>query len=215
MDLSPGVRRVVFGLIVCGLVGLGAYLLGPGMHRSGQTGQHPRQTAASSPASGPGASSASRPAVTPSSTESPVAGQADIYQWLPFTQAGLNSAAAVVVSFGDAYGTFSYTQSANSYVAPMQSVTSGQLAGQIKAAYSVPGVVAARVAGKQVSVGSATIESIRAFGPSSLTFVVQVSQQLTQTTGHSQLSTVYAVTVTGNGTSWQVSAIELASVGNS
>jgi hypothetical protein len=64
-------------------------------------------------------------------------------------------------------------------------------------------------------VGTATIGSIRAFGPSSLTFLVQVSQQLTGTTGRSQQSTVYAVTVTGSGTSWQVTDVELASAGNS
>jgi hypothetical protein len=149
------------------------------------------------------------------STYAPAHGQPDIYQWLPFTPAGLAAAASVVVKFGDLYGSYSYTQNAAAYVAPIVAITSAQLVSQIEAAYSVPGVAAARVAGEQVAVGTATIGSIRAFGPSSLTFLVQVSQQLTGTTGRSQQSTVYAVTVTGSGTSWQVTDVELASAGNS
>jgi hypothetical protein len=120
-----------------------------------------------------------------------------------------------VVRFGDAYGTFSYTQGASAYGAAMQPYTAPQLLAQIEAAYAAPGVAAARAGGKQVSAGSAVIESIRGFGPTSLTFVVQVTQLLTELSGRSQTSASYAVTVTGNGTSWQVSDIELASAGNS
>ncbi len=117
--------------------------------------------------------------------------------------------------FGDAYGTFSYTQSATSYVSQLLPLTSLQLADQIKAAYSLPGVAQARSSARQVSAGSAAIQSIRAFGPSSITFLLQVTEQLTATSGRSQQISDYAVTVTGSGSSWQVSDIELASVGNS
>ena len=120
-----------------------------------------------------------------------------------------------MVRFGDAYGTYSYTENTAGYLRPMQSLISPALAGQIGAAFSAPGVAAVRTSSKQVSSGTAAIESIRAFGPDSLTFVVQVTEQLTDDTGHSQPSTAYAVTVTGNGTSWQVSAIQLATAGNS
>jgi hypothetical protein len=214
MDTSSGTRRLVFGLIVCALVALGAYLLGSTAHGAGRSaGRQPGPTVSPEPhSSAPDAGSAGPSGAGPAVS---AAAGPDIYQWLPFTQAGLAAAAAVVVRFGNAYGTFSYTQSAAEYVAPMQAITSGQLVGQIKAAYSTAGVVAARVGGKQVSAGTATIESIRAFGPSSLTFVVQVSQRMTDSTGGSQVSTGYAVTVTGNGTSWLVSDIELASAGNS
>jgi hypothetical protein len=122
---------------------------------------------------------------------------------------------STVVMFGAAYGSYSYTQDAAAYSAPLVPITSQQLVSQIEAAYSAPGVAAARVSGKQVASASATIGSIRAFGPNSLTFLVQVAQQLTDTTSRSQQSTVYAVTVTGSGTSWQVTDVELASAGNS
>jgi hypothetical protein len=203
MDISPTYRRLIFGLIVAVLVALGAYLLGPVAHGAGRSGT-PREPAALAPTSAP----VTRP------TAAPPTGQPDIYQWLPFTPGGLAAAASVVIRFGNAYGSFTYTQDAAAYVAPLVPIASAQLVGQIEAAYASPGVAAARASGKQVAVGTATIGSIRAFGPSSLTFLVQVTQQLTETTGRSHNTSVYAVTVTGTGTTWQVTDVELASAGN-
>jgi hypothetical protein len=202
MDASPAARRVAFAVIVCVLAALGAYVLGPLSHRSG--------TSAGKPA-----------AVSPSRTSAPArpsvraSGSASIYQWLPFTPAGLAAAASTAVRFGNAYGTYSYTEDGAAYAAPLQSVASAQLVGQIEAAYEAPGVAATRQSEKQVSVGTTTIGSLRAFGPGSLTFVVLVAQQLTSASGSSQQATDYAVTVTGSGASWQVSDVELASAGNS
>ena len=59
------------------------------------------------------------------------------------------------------------------------------------------------------------ISSLRAFGPSSMTFIVTAAQRLATASGVSSGSTQYAVTVTGSGSSWQVSDIELESAGNS
>jgi hypothetical protein len=210
VDASPAQRRIVFALIVFALVALGAYLLRPAVQVADRSASRP----------GAGTPATARPADPEPGSQSPVStpapsGQPDIYQWLPFSQQSLTVAAATVVRFGDAYGTFSYTQSAAAYVRPMQSLVSPSLAGQIAAAYSAPGVSAARNSGKQVSSGVATIESIRAFGPDSLTFIVQISTRLTEVTGRSQHATAYAVTLTGSGPTWQASAIELASTGNS
>jgi hypothetical protein len=144
-----------------------------------------------------------------------VSGQPDIYQWLPFTQAGLAAAAATARRFGDAYGTYSYTESASAYGASMQPFASASLVQQIEGAYAAPGVASARAGSKQVTAGEATIDAIDAFGPTSLTFDVQIAQQVTATTGASQQSARYAVTVTADGTSWQVTSVELATVGNS
>ena len=210
MDASPAQRRLVFALVVFVLVALGAYLLRPAAHGTSQSADRPGRgsSATASP-------SAAEPGGQPPSSGPAQARQADIYQWLPFTQPGLTAAAATGVRFGDAYGTFSYTENAAAYVRPMQSLVSPSLAGQIAAAYSAPGVATARTSGKQVSTGVATIESIRAFGPDSLTFVVQITERLADVTGRSKDSSAYAVTLTGSGTSWQVSSIELATTGNS
>jgi hypothetical protein len=205
MDNSPAWRRIAFAAIVVVLVALGAYLLGPVAHRS-----HP-------PARSPAAASTPRPSASPvpAATASPAAGQPDIYQWLPFTQAGLAAAASAATRFGDVYGTYSYTQSAATYGATMQPLASASLVRQIEDAYSAPGVASVRAGGKQVATGAATITAISAFGPTSLTFDVQVAQRITSTTGTSRLSTDYSVTLTGDGTTWQVTSVELASVGNS
>jgi hypothetical protein len=202
MEFSPAARRLIFGLIVCALAGLGAYLIGPAAHGASSS----TRQGGSTPKSAPAGRSATANATAP--------GRSDIYQWLPFTPAGLNAAASVVVKFGDAYGSYTYTQNATAYVAPIVPITAPQLVSQLEAAYSVPGVAATRLSTQQVAVGTATIGSIRAFGPTSITFLVQLSQQLTDTTGRRQQSTVYAVTVTGSGTSWQVTDIELATAGN-
>jgi hypothetical protein len=211
MDSNPLQRRLTFALIVVVLAGLGAYLLGSVARGSSRPPAPKASTAAPAPAApAPAAPSPAAAALGSTSGSTP-----DIYQWLPFTQAGLAAAADLAVRFGDGYGTFSYTQSAGAYLARLAPLTSAQLASQIKAAYSVPGVVTARSTARQVSAGTAVIESIRAFGPSSITFVVQITENLTAVSGRSQLVTSYAITETGSGSNWQVTDIELASAGNS
>ena len=78
-----------------------------------------------------------------------------------------------------------------------------------------PGVAKVRTDQKQVSTGTAVINSLRAFGPSSLTFIATGTQHLATAKGTSSGSAQYAITVTGSGTSWQVNDIELSSVGQS
>ncbi len=207
MELSTFQRFVAFAAVVIVLAGLGVYLFlpsgsgnaAPGAGRSTPPGQ-PSSPVPSSP-SGP---SGSAPPGQPTS----------IYQWLPFTAAGLASAANVAVEFGTDYATFSYSQNTAAYLAPMQPLITSQLDQLLGRAYSAPGLAAARTSQKQVSTGSAVISSLRAFGPSSLTFVMVITERITDSKGSSQRATDYAVTLTGSGTSWQVSDIELASAGN-
>ena len=208
---SPVWRRVAFAVIVCVLVALGAYLVGPVAH--------PDRQRAKQPGHQPGAAGTPHPAAAPSSSAAGTAlsqsGQPDIYQWLPFTQSGLAAAAGTVTRFGDAYGTYSYSESASAYGASLKAFTSASLVNQIEAAYAAPGVASARASAKQVAAGTATIDSISAFGPTSLTFYLQVTQRITATSGASRQSTRYSVTVTGGDASWQVTSVELATVGNS
>jgi hypothetical protein len=65
-----------------------------------------------------------------------------------------------------------------------------------------------------VSTATAEILALRAFGPSSLTFVVAILQRIVTSKGTSRQSADYAITLTGTGSAWQVSDIELASAGN-
>ena len=134
---------------------------------------------------------------------------------MPFTQQGLAAAAAVTEKFVVDYNTYSYTESADDYIGRMNGLITTQLASTLRGLYSTPGVVKVRTGQKQVSTGIAVINSLRSFGPSSLTFVVTGTQHLTTSKGTSSGSSQYAVTLTGSGTSWQVNDIELSSVGQS
>ena len=73
---------------------------------------------------------------------------------------------------------------------------------------------------KQTATGSGVITALRAFGASSLTFLVTLSQktystsQSGTTTAHTA-SADYAITIARSGSGWQVNDIQLGSAGNS
>lgn len=213
MELRPGQQKALFAAIVIVLAALGISLFLP--HRPGGSGTadhgHASQHVTAYPV--PPASG-----VPPSAPPSPAAPQAsapvNIYQWLPFTQQDLAMAASVTTRFGADYETFSYTESPARYVAAMGGLITGELAQTLRNAYTTPGVAKLRAQQEQVSSGTAVIDSLRTFGPSSITFAVTAAQKLTTTRGASTSRTQYAVTVTRIGGSWQVSDIELASAGN-
>ncbi len=212
MDLSPGRQKAAFVLIVIVLAALGYYLVLPALTRS-----HDRNYAAATQGSTTGASARSAAASAPPAaiTASPVAADGvNIYAWLPFSQQDLAAAAAVATRFGVQYNTFTYAESAAAYVARMSGLITGELAATLRTAYATPGVAALRTGQKQVSTGTAVIDSLRAFGPSSMTFIITAGQRLVSAQGTTTGSTQYAVTVTGSGMSWQVSDIELESAGN-
>jgi hypothetical protein len=211
MDLTPGRQRLVFVVIVIALVGLTSYLI-----ESRHSGAAPSPSASTpSPArtQGSGVPPSSVPAVTPV----PTASGAEIYQWLPFTAADLSAAAQTTLTFAKDYSTWSYTESVTDYAAKLSPlVTTPELA-TLKSGYSTAGVAGPRVADKQVSTGSGTIDSIRSFGAGhvSITFLVTVNQQVTST----QPATTappqqYAVTVVSSGGTWQVNDLELSQLGN-
>jgi hypothetical protein len=211
VELSPRQRTAVFIGVVIALAALGYYLVVPAVTHS-----HGSAHAAATPASTPSAAAteqtqAAAPTIQASAA---AAGGPDIYAWLPFTQQNLAVAAAVAVRFSVDYNTFTYTESAADYVSAMGSLVTSQLAGTMRDVYQTPGVAKLRTSQKQVSTGTAVISSLRAFGPSSMTFIVTAGQRLATSHGTSTASTQYAVTVTGSGGSWQVSDIELESAGN-
>jgi hypothetical protein len=213
VDLSPGQQKAVFAVVVVVLAALGYWLLLPKVTHSHGQAQPAASPAPAASAPGPPPSPGASP---PAGTASPAtAGGVDIYSWLPFTQQGLAAAAAVTEKFVVAYNTYTYTESADDYVGRMNGLITAQLADTLRGLYSTPGVVKVRTSQKQVSTGTAVIDSLRAFGPSSLTFVVTGTQHLTTSKGASSGSSQYAVTLTGSGTSWQVNDIELSGVGQS
>jgi len=216
VDLSPAQQKAVFVLVVVVLAALGYWLLLPKLTHAASHPQAATSPSASPTPTGPAASGSSGPAqVPPAATVSPTAaGSVNIYSWLPFTEQDLAAAAAVTVRFGVDYNTYTYTESPQAYVAAMNGLITGPMATKLQASYSTPGVAQLRKGQQQVSTGTATIISLRAFGTSSLTFVVTAGQHLVSSGKTSNGSAQYAITVVGSGTSWQVNDIELASAGN-
>jgi hypothetical protein len=204
VDLGPGQRAAVFAVVVAALAALGYLLIAPAMTRS-HAAAKPSVTAT------PTAQASAQPTAT---AVPAAAGGVNIYAWLPFTQQDLADAAAVTVRFVVDYDTYSYTETAADYVGKMSGLITGQLATTLQGGYETPGVATLRTSQKQVSTGTAAISSLRAFGASSMTFVVTARQRLASSHGTTTGTTQYAVTVTGSAGSWLVNDIELASAGN-
>jgi hypothetical protein len=212
MELTPAGRRLAFVVSVVALAGLGAYLLLPGARSAGHAPAQPTPRVAGVPRTPASATEAVSPSVAPVPTGSSAV---DIYRWLPFSQADLSEAAGVTQEFGADYGTFSYTETTADYVGKMRNLITSQLSATLARGYATGGLASQRTQQKQVSAGSAVINSLRAFGASSLTFVVTIKQAMSTKQGTSQINGQYAVTVGVSGANWQVSDIELASAGNS
>jgi hypothetical protein len=208
MDLTPGQRKAVFAGIVLALAALGAFLILPGSGSPHGRAQG-RPAAATQPLNSAPPTPAGLAGATP-----PAGTGVNIYQWLPFSQAGLTAAANVVRQFAADYSSYSYTESPASYAGRMAGLVTQQLAVTLERAYATPGVAQLRVRQKLLYSGTGRITSLRAFGTSSLTFVVAVTQKVTGTRGTSRSTIGYAVTVAGAGTHWQVTDVEPASAGN-
>jgi hypothetical protein len=209
VDLSPGQQKAVFALVVVVLAALGYWLIAPRMsHSNAQAKPTPTPSPTESVPSP--AASTTVPAVTATPTAT---GSLNIYSLVPFTQPGLQAAAAVSQQFLVDYDTYSYTESAQDYVGRMGSLVTAQLATSLRDLYSSAGVAKVRDGQRQTSTGTAQIDALRSFGPSSLTFVVTGNQHLVTAKGTSNGTAQYAITVTGSGTTWQVDNIELSSTG--
>jgi len=216
MEPSSGQQRLLFVVVVLVLAGLGVYLISARTH-NGTAATPPASASTTSPTPPAPRTSTVLPATTPASVPATVpsgSGKADIYQWLPFSQQDLTEAARTTVAFAADYETYSYTETAAAYAGKMASLVTGELAATLKNSYATSGVAAQRTAQKQVSTGSGGIASIRSFGPGSITFVVNIAQQLATTQGTSTKTTQYAVTVVSAAGGWQVNDIELAGAGN-
>jgi hypothetical protein len=216
MELSTGQQRLLFVVVVLALAGLGIFLLGPGFHHNTAaaptpsptpTGAAPTQAASSAPAA--------QPTTTPA-TPATTGGGANIYQWLPFSQQDLTEAAQATLSFAADYDTYSYTETDKAYIGKMASVVTAELAATLKNAYDLPSAASMRSSQKQVATSSGQIVSIRSFGtgPSSIIFVVNITQKVAATSGTTTTTTQYAVTATAGAGGWQINDIELAKAGN-
>jgi hypothetical protein len=217
MELSTGQQRLLFAVVVVLLAGLGIYLVGPATHHRAAAAPSTTPSASSTGTVAATSPTAVQPTTAPVTSPGTTAtGSVDIYQWLPFTEQDLVQASQTTIAFAADYETYSYTETAAAYGQKMASLVTTELDATLVNDYATPGVATPRVAQKQVSASSGGIASIRAFGAGSITFLVNITQQLSGTKATSTTTQQYAVTVVYSPTDgWQVNDIELANAGNS
>jgi hypothetical protein len=147
----------------------------------------------------------------------PVKG-ADIYNWLPFTQQDLATAAGVTLAFTAADETFSYTDTAATYAARLSRLVTADLLQTLESQFAPPGEQQQRVQQHLVSKSSGSIVSIRSFGAApqtSITFVVDITVQTTASAKTTSVANQWAVTAVTAPGGWAVHDIEPAAAGNS
>jgi len=152
------------------------------------------------------------PTTAPATTNG--SGGVDIYQWLPFSQQDLTAASRATVAFAGDWETWSSTEPAPAYAAKMSGLVTSELSATLENDYATPGVAALRSTQKQVSASSGAIASISTFGSGTITFVVNITQQLGTTSGTTHTTKQYTVTVVSGPDGWLVNDIELAGAGN-
>ena len=218
MELTPGRQRLFFVAVVILLAVLGIYLVGPGRSHgaapaasASTTSANPAATVTPSPLGVPSAVAAPAPAAV-----TPVKG-ANIYDWLPFTQQDLSTAAGVTLAFAAAYESFSYTDTAATFGGRLSGLVTSDLLQTLESQFAPPGVQQQRAQQHLVSKSSGSIAQMRSFGSTpqaSITFVVGITVQTTasgQTTSATSSFAITAVTAPGG---WAVHDIEPATAGN-
>jgi hypothetical protein len=229
MELSPGKQRLLFVVVVIGLVALGIFVIrgrndGNAAAPPVTPTPTPTRTAAAATGAAAGASApASSPAASLAGATPPAtAGSVNIYQWLPFTQSDLSAAASTTLAFANVYANTSYTETKTFYAAKLAGLTSSPEAATLVSDFESPEIADTRTADKQVATGTPTIDSINSFGPEapepagppSITFAVTIAQKLVSTSGTVTSSPEYTITTVSTATGWQVQNIQLASLGN-
>jgi hypothetical protein len=224
MELSPGQQRGLFVVLVILLAGVGIYLVGPGRsHGSAPSSSASTPAPGSNSSGSPGGASATpvlagvpSAVIAPTSLPVPtVVKSANIYNWLPFTQQGLDGAANVSLAFAAADETFSYTDTPTSYAQRLSSLVTPALGQTLKAQFEPPGAQAQWAQQHLVSKSAGTIDQIASFGAGteqSITFIVTITVQQNVdpklTTGQWDITAVQAPG------GWQVNDIEPAGSGN-
>jgi hypothetical protein len=222
MELSTGQQRWLFVVLVVLLAGLGIYLLGPGRNHhssggspsSGSSGGTPSASATATPALAGVPSYQAAPTPLPVPTE--IKG-ANIYSWLPFTQADLDAAANVTLAFAKADETFTYRDTPATYEQRLSSLVTPTLGQLLERDFEPPGAKVSWAQKQLVSTSAGTINSISSFGgapQASITFLVTITEETTASGTTSTTALQYDVTAVQVAGGWQVNDIEPAGTGN-
>ena len=162
------------------------------------------------PAAGPSPAASSPPAAP-----TPTAGTPALAAILPFSPARLQAAAVLADRFTASWDSWSWRQSPTAWLARLLPMTASEMRPALAQAAGIPGIVAQRDATRQSATATVTAEQIRDLTPGSVTVAVTVRQVITSISGTARAVASFAVTLTPDGTGWDVSDIEPASAGNS
>jgi hypothetical protein len=167
----------------------------------------PRSPASPAPASQP-ADPATPATLRPAAAAPPLA------SILPFPPARLQAAAALAARFTTAWDTWSWRQSPATWLAILRPMAASSLYPALAQAASTPALLAQRTAARQTAAATASAPQIRDLTPGSVTITITIRQVITATSGTSQSTASYAITLTPGG-GWSVWDIEPATAGNS
>lgn len=134
---------------------------------------------------------------------------------LPVPPARLQAAAALAGRFTTAWDTWSWRQSPAWLAILRPMAASSLLYPALAQAASTPALLAQRTAARQAATATTSALQIRDLTPGSVTITVTIRQVITATSGTSQSTASYAITLTPDGGGWSVWDIEAATAGNS
>jgi hypothetical protein len=133
---------------------------------------------------------------------------------LPVPPGSLAGAASLAARFAASYASYSYAQPAASYLARLRPMVTSTLYNALASAAQAPGLQAQRERSRLAVSAHAEPQSIRDIQPGAVIVVVRVWQQASSSTGTTQSTADYAVTVVTRDSTWSVYDIEPASAGN-
>lgn len=137
----------------------------------------------------------------------------DVYRLLPFGREEFATAATTAQQFVSRYGTYRYDEEPQTYLDRLRPLVNDLVYDDLLAAAASPGILAQRKTDQTVAEGSASLNSIRTIGSTSMTFLVTGTQQVTEAGSTGRDSEQWAVTVQNTGGSWKVHSFGPADVG--
>ncbi|MFD0774110.1 hypothetical protein ACFQZ2_09255 [Streptomonospora algeriensis] len=209
-SLSEGQQRLVFGALVVVLVAFGIYLSLGGW---GGSADDEGDAGSEAPAAS-GGQAGSENVAPPSPIPTTAAQDMQVMEWFPFNEAEFKAAAATAQEFARAYGTIDYSKSPENYYAGMQELATDDYAETLAQNSGASAMWQDMAEQEAVSEGRANIESVRAFGDNSVTFVVKAQSITEGSDGATEDLGEFAVTVSEEGGEWRVYQFQPADAGN-
>ncbi|WP_344957629.1 hypothetical protein [Actinomadura miaoliensis] len=127
----------------------------------------------------------------------------------------MTAAIRLTTSFATAYGTYSYDQPPQAYLARLRPMATPELYGSLARAASTRSIQAQRARDREAATAHATANKIRTIGPHSLILIINLRQDITTTAGRHQRTQRLAITATKTSDdSWAIHDFQPADAGN-